>query len=502
MEIQYKRSRSASYMILHEDQAQPGVRYQTHIFLENGIPGFLPCHICSINGDEYFYYDITGFQSVHNLFENRKFDYKELEEIFGAWVRAVETMEEYLLESDHLLLGPQFIYRNQDSCAYGFIWFPFRISSLQEELRKLTEYLLPKIDHKDKKAVSMGYGIYKGSMEADLSLERLKQRIYLEDIQEAEAPKGSQMGTGDRRAGIDEQQETYGFRYGWEKGLEQEDMCQDKVREKILDDFYKDDEDEEGKPYGFLVALVVVSGIAAVLFLTEHYRLLPLQWILALLCMVLVLAGVAGAFWVLIWKPKKAGRGPFSMDRDLISYQHQGQSLTPGKDQDAMQRRQEENGNPRKERNKAKEEKRKDVVDVFGAKAFYGDDQEKIVGPRKVSSWQGEALTQVLSQEKKTGSCLVGVGLNSGQVFSLEKDIILIGKWRGSVDIWLDVPTVSRIHGKILHQEEQDLLVDLNSKNGTVLNGEYLDPEKSYPLQDGDRIAFAQEEFLYSASVR
>ena len=67
MEISYKRSRGVSYMVLHENQAQQGTGYQRQIFFENEIPGLLPCQVQRLNGEEYFYYNITGFQSIHNL---------------------------------------------------------------------------------------------------------------------------------------------------------------------------------------------------------------------------------------------------------------------------------------------------------------------------------------------------------------------------------------------------------------------------------------------------
>ena len=48
---------------------------------------------------------------------------------------------------------------------------------------------------------------------------------------------------------------------------------------------------------------------------------------------------------------------------------------------------------------------------------------------------------------------------------------------------------ISRSHAAISPQTNGEfMLVDLNSSNGTILNGEKLEPHQSYPVKDGDRV--------------
>ena len=86
MEVSYKRNRGFSYLILTEDPQTAGQHYQKAIFLENTIPGLLPCKIQRLNGEESFCYDITGCQSLKNLFEKEKLSRKDLEEILQSWL--------------------------------------------------------------------------------------------------------------------------------------------------------------------------------------------------------------------------------------------------------------------------------------------------------------------------------------------------------------------------------------------------------------------------------
>lgn len=80
----------------------------------------------------------------------------------------------------------------------------------------------------------------------------------------------------------------------------------------------------------------------------------------------------------------------------------------------------------------------------------------------------------------------------------LKKNSLLVGKWSDSADIFLDEATVSRIHAKILREGMNCYVVDLNSKNGTRINGVSLAPEERKLLKNNDIIAFAKEEFRYT----
>lgn len=73
MEITFKRNMSCNFAVLPLEKSLKD-NYQTHILLENQVPGLLPCKMQRINGKEYLYYEITGSQSLENLYEKGKFD--------------------------------------------------------------------------------------------------------------------------------------------------------------------------------------------------------------------------------------------------------------------------------------------------------------------------------------------------------------------------------------------------------------------------------------------
>ncbi len=83
---------------------------------------------------------------------------------------------------------------------------------------------------------------------------------------------------------------------------------------------------------------------------------------------------------------------------------------------------------------------------------------------------------------------VVNEGELTGQRWTLGDEALVIGRGNDS-DIVLPERQVSRHHLKILYHDSHYLLEDLDSKNGTFLNGQQI--HGTVPLQDGDEIQIA-----------
>ena len=73
----------------------------------------------------------------------------------------------------------------------------------------------------------------------------------------------------------------------------------------------------------------------------------------------------------------------------------------------------------------------------------------------------------------------------------------LIGKQENLTDYTLCRDTVSRIHVRIDQKEENYLLTDLNSTNGTSVNGRKLENNETVNLKIGDQIGIADLYFSF-----
>ena len=78
-----------------------------------------------------------------------------------------------------------------------------------------------------------------------------------------------------------------------------------------------------------------------------------------------------------------------------------------------------------------------------------------------------------------------------GRTFYLDKPVVSIGRLVSN-DICLEDPFVSRYHCVIRNEDGQYVIEDLNSTNGTFVNGERI---KAYELAEGDLIRIGTSRF-------
>ena len=103
--------------------------------------------------------------------------------------------------------------------------------------------------------------------------------------------------------------------------------------------------------------------------------------------------------------------------------------------------------------------------------------------------------------ESKEKARLIPEGDMTGGIIRLEKEICLVGKDPEAADVVLSFPAVSRIHARFLWNGETYLLSDLNSRNGTGVNGELLETGKPRALVPGDQIQFANLTYRFQSSI-
>ena len=81
--------------------------------------------------------------------------------------------------------------------------------------------------------------------------------------------------------------------------------------------------------------------------------------------------------------------------------------------------------------------------------------------------------------------------------FALNKELVTIGR-TGQNDIHVDSPSVSSKHARIVTLGNDSFLEDLESTNGTMVNGK---PIKKHFLQHNDLIAIGSHRFQFVSDV-
>ena len=87
---------------------------------------------------------------------------------------------------------------------------------------------------------------------------------------------------------------------------------------------------------------------------------------------------------------------------------------------------------------------------------------------------------------------------NSDEIVPIDKPEFIIGRKKDVVDYCvIDNKYVGRVHAKITLDRGICSIIDLNSKNGTYLNGHRLVSNKPYTLMSKDKVTLANFDFIF-----
>ena len=99
-------------------------------------------------------------------------------------------------------------------------------------------------------------------------------------------------------------------------------------------------------------------------------------------------------------------------------------------------------------------------------------------------------VMRVRSSQKNPAALLLLSGFREmiGRSWSLTQDSTSVGRSFQSNHIKINYPRLSKMHFKVLKEEEIFYIIDLKSTNKTFLNEEELEPYKKYQLKNNDYI--------------
>lgn len=84
---------------------------------------------------------------------------------------------------------------------------------------------------------------------------------------------------------------------------------------------------------------------------------------------------------------------------------------------------------------------------------------------------------------------------NDESTFLVDQEDVLIGR-DSECDITLDDPQVSRFHASLRHEDREFWLLDMDSTNGTIVDGDPIPPNQRYDLEDGQ--TFSIGSYIFS----
>lgn len=491
MNISYKRDMNHNYMILRCDENLDEESFETRMVFANKIPGLLSSHIRYIDGRTYMGYEVTGRQNLAVFCESRKPGKKEIQSILGSILTTIKGMEEYLLSPDHLILDPELVLMNFETQETALAFAPFYRKEIKSSLRELTEYLLAFLAHDDRQGIVLGYRFSHELTERNSGIPELMGILYGKDeesgpeagaapdeqkaderedmMYQTELPPGP--GSIDRTVPASEYEEVKGIGNGEnEPGISDRDGREGRARARIR---------RENSSVRRTVFIIGIGFFAVVIgYLLVHFLLpsvsVPGDMTLRVAAAVLICAAACGAG---IYARKRSRPDQEDSDRGAPAesiydpeYRAQPRSRPHGES------------------------------DLW-EDCFDPDSEEGT--PGSGIRMQDDNMTTLLtggSEGYGMGAALIPEDAASGlPVIALSEREVLVGKQQGLVSFVIDSPAVSRIHARIRRREDGYYLRDLNSTNGTGVNGEAVFGNAERCLSDGDRVVFADTAYIFNS---
>lgn len=105
--------------------------------------------------------------------------------------------------------------------------------------------------------------------------------------------------------------------------------------------------------------------------------------------------------------------------------------------------------------------------------------------------------TVLLGYSNESFPVLKSVKNGTSDEVPISKPSFIIGRMREQVDYAVDNNTVGKVHAEIVSKNGLYFIKDLNSRNGTYINGERIESNRECQLRNNDRIAFSNTEFTF-----
>ena len=532
MEATYYRDSEHNYMVIPSPPEADTAGYSYRMLELNRIDGLLPCSLRHIDGQRYLYYEITGRQSLTNLFAGHKIPGPELWVLLKALYHIGGSLSEYLLDISQLVLMPDQIYFEFRTGKFLFTYLPG-----EQQAPEVFRFLADGIDSKDKKAAAAAYRMSAAARDGKTRMwEELRALVEeeegrslvaasSEEVRAAAAPwRGQNTAASYDRSGNYNRKGTnvsgttgHGFSGSGlsgngvsDSGFSGNDFSGRDFSDSIYkrdtydetaaeEDVYPEDKGTKkrkkrhrlfGRKKKAVNYAANDSYVQNAPNSTEASNGLEAKQakrrtvLCIVLCVLSVLCGaglVAVQYFVSMPQRERrlciVGTALWFLLAILLCA-------------DLLIKR--------RRRKKAAETEQAEEYLVSGEEDYPVMQSSSADSARHLMSRNGALMTTRLSSGDRSRK-LYGIGKSTqGTMIDLSNLPLTIGKEGRYVDVLVDDPFVSRVHARILRQKDGAVAVqDLGSTNGTWVNDIIVEPHEERPMMQGDilRIGRAEYEF-------
>lgn len=441
MEVTYRRNLHKSYMCIQE-QREVEEEYELQMLAGVRVPYLLNMEIITVEGEKQYLYDISGKQQLEDYLSGKKMDYKMLWKVLYAIRELCLVLPDYLLRESGIYLDTEYIYVNLEDEGLYFVYFPFWNQNLPEAFEHYMEQTLRKIDHQDLAATELGYQVYQRCMRKNTDIQGILEHVIKRRMCNESEIK--------IRKELDVKPEEFNHESIQEKSGEESFGEARKMKKSYLDlnKFFM-----ENVPWlsQFLSDMKEKNSKGK----NEKEKVLKEK----------------------VREKKVSGKKRLSeiFQKEITMKEKFLKKKKAEIQREKRQGREDDEKEDRKETNFAAWEEKEFIA------------EKEPIHPTEILGVCSQGPIGKLMYQ----------GMHGCEDIWMEGEECLLGKNRQQARGIIEAEGISRLHARISKEDGEYYLEDLNSTNGTYLNGEPVEYHQKKKLCKGDCIRFGAEEFLF-----
>jgi hypothetical protein len=498
LEPEYKSSGSRNtlcFSFAEEDL----IAYQLEMIRQNQIPCLLSCEVLKVDSQIRLQYDVTSLLPLHKVLERRVINRLDFMEIAGQITGLFQVLDDYLMDIGGVLLDSRFIYCAPDENKLYFIHIPDRNmpQGHHEALKKLLlNLVVQEIKFADEATDNYVQRLIERLKDPDFSLDTLK--AYLDDNKLNTVAKPHTAREASLNTVFTPQvplpgsipQRTPEARIDLPR---QPQSPAAQARPPVLNEPKKaikpvvQTTEKQIKVYPLKSYIILGSAIVGllalllVLFLNGSLSPDNPDMVTTLVGMLLI----GGALIYLVCSKV------FTPDKKVVKVVAQKvlAPVLPAPSHNTILNRTE------------------------NSKGSYVNTNIRPVLPAPVAVSQAQSAfsqaaptqtkprdkTVLLSEKALKVPALKRLGANP-ETIPISKWPFMIGRLSDQVDYCINNPAIGKLHAELIKKEDVYYITDMNTKNGSFVNGTRVEAGKELQIKDGDRILLANEEFMFCDS--
>ena len=436
--------------------------YEFLMCMNNKIKSMVPFYIKTENNQKKVCYKMEQMVPFDVYYNKRKLGSKEVLSCFKALLELVNECKRYLLNANQILFNPKYIMVNLREKKANFFYLFY-----EEESNSFIEFILFIIEHikyDNMKFVEVIHEVYNEVSQQDSFINTDYYIAYvveqLEKIVKDEGALADKEDEGNK--------EFYETRYRSERDVNEGKRSQGNRSERNISD-----EDRTKKSKIKERVKESDSGLKneigklqlKVRFTKEKKR--SIECIIALVIVLLV---------AIFWKPLTLLKIFFYIPMIILFIGLYIKSLIRDESRD-------------KTRGKNR------IKGLTNSKKTSEDIAEKVIEKDCETSAKLEETGEIIFPGERGE--LRGCNKNREKVFNFSNSEQIIGSDEELSHLYLDEKGISRMHAIIGKEDDKYYVEDINSKNGTWVNGIRLVPRQKFLLGKFDLVTFGHAEFVF-----